>query len=419
MKVLFLAKSCPVFGGVERWLVDLLEHLRLLGLDARIALAQGARFNLPERFERAYCALGAYHVVDGSGGGSDDRRCALEAVIRYEQPDVVVPILLADGLDRAAALRQELGFAIVYPIHELCVGVARDLTIYQEYIDHVVVVDRQSEVFYSEPLMKLPSRLSCVPCGVRAGPESLPSVKPLGGAVRLGWVGRIQERQKRASDLVGICRELAAQSIPFDLKVAGVGSAESLLRAELSDEIERGCVSFVGSRTREQLYADFYPQLDALLVTSAWETGPLVAFEAMMNGAVVVTSDFLGRSQNGVLVDQENCLVFRIGDTQAAVECIRRLGEESGLAERLTRCGVAYAHAERRLEVMTQRWAQILSAAVSHRSTAGDTRGYDSSIRMLASPMSRATHLKCAVKRLIGRRFLHAHPGEEWPIYSE
>ena len=62
-----------------------------------------------------------------------------------------------------------------------------------------------------------------------------------------------------------------------------------------------------------------------VIIFSHWETGPLVAWEAMAHGAVLVTSRYVGSGLEGSLRDGENCLMYPVGDMASAADCLARL----------------------------------------------------------------------------------------------
>jgi glycosyltransferase involved in cell wall biosynthesis len=73
------------------------------------------------------------------------------------------------------------------------------------------------------------------------------------------------------------------------LLVAGEGSMEAQVRRELHAAGAQDGVYFLGSVPRTRL-AEFMQAADAMLITSAFETGPTVGFEALACGLPVVTT---------------------------------------------------------------------------------------------------------------------------------
>src|SRR5262249_13697203 len=96
MKILFCSKSFPIYGGVERWLAQLLSGLQQRGYEVILALAKGHRFHDPSRYIATYPELSTIplRILDGTSGVARGRWHAIESLIRKERPDVVVPVML-------------------------------------------------------------------------------------------------------------------------------------------------------------------------------------------------------------------------------------------------------------------------------------------------------------------------------------
>ena len=153
------------------------------------------------------------------------------------------------------------------------------------------------------------------------------SARPL----RLAWVGRMEEAQKRTSDLVPILHRCQELGVTFTCDIVGDGPSSEAVRNGLVELESDGKVRFRGYLSREELYRSVYPGLDALLLTSNWETGPIVAWEAMRHGACLVSSRYVGLGEEGALVDGKNCLLAEPGDAEGLARAVVRLEREEGL----------------------------------------------------------------------------------------
>jgi glycosyltransferase involved in cell wall biosynthesis len=85
-----------------------------------------------------------------------------------------------------------------------------------------------------------------------------------------------------------------------------------------------------------RLAAEVYGHHHALVITSSWETGPIVAWQAMASGMAVVSSRYVGAGLEGALEHDATALLFPCGDTDAAAGELARL-REPALLERLSR----------------------------------------------------------------------------------
>lgn len=417
MRILFLAKSYPIFGGVERWLADIAKSLPVHGYDCIVGLAKGQQFHLPANYRTAYPAL-EYIEMDGTSGAADGRRLAVADTIKRTRPDVVIPVMLADGLAGAVQFKSRFKHYIVYPVHEIAQGVGNDLAHFGKWIDRIVFVDQSGPNAYAEECRGLENRCRIIPCGVSYG-KSLPRPER-GAALRIGFCGRIEQVPKRVLDLIDLCKKIEYLGIDYQLDIVGEGTALATLEQAFRLRIDSGKVKLWGGRSRDELYKSFYPVVDVLVITSEWETGPLVAFEAMMNRCLVITADFSGRKENGQLIDGKNCLVFPIGDMNAAARSIEWTISHPDEAKELAANGCDFAIEYRSTEKMTECWMQLLddlqtAKPVFASGICPEISQDRSRLRRLGMPAWLAENLR----RITRRHFDHASPGEEWPYYSQ
>jgi len=228
-------------------------------------------------------------------------------------------------------------------------------------------------------------------------------------------VGRLEKSQKRIDDVVAIVREMDRLNINYNLRIAGTGPDESWLRSELRFNVERGVVQFLGALSSKEV-EDFYGTIHTLLITSHWETGPIVAWEAMAHGVLVVTSAYIGSGLEGNLRDGENCLIYPIGSAAAAVACIVKT-QDVELRNRVTSAGIEFARErmthERSIKYWSQCFTDIKSVPIRPPSVE-DTR------RAPAGRLDRllGTRLGEMVRRVPHRKRVPFEPGEEWPHIS-
>lgn len=293
-------------------------------------------------------------------------------------------------------------------VHALESCYFQDIARWSRVIDGVVVTNRLSAAMVAR-YSRLPShRVHYAPYGV-----PVPAFRPAestGPVARLLFAGRFDETQKRVSDLAGILAALERRGVAFTLELAGTGPAEAALRQALSifgDRIRfRGCLDY------EAMQASFFQAGATLLVSSQWETGPLVAFEAMARGVTVVTSRFDGIGLEGSLLDGCNCLTFDVGDVEGAAHAIQR-ATDGNLRVELTRT----AH-----EMVVQRYSQAASVraweealerlleAPPHPPTGGFAVSPSGRLDLLLGT-ARAE----SVRRLLAVAYHHTAPGDEWP----
>jgi hypothetical protein len=231
--------------------------------------------------------------------------------------------------------------------------------------------------------------------------------------LRLAWVGRLEQAQKRVHDLPPLLEALDTQGVQAQLDIAGDGKQWSLLEKDLAPWIERGRVRLLGQLDQRGLADRIFGHHHALVITSSWETGPIVAWQAMASGMAVVSSRYVGLGLEGALQHDATALLFPCGDVVAAAGELGRL-RQAPLLERLSRAGHALVAGRYSEAASLTAWRQAmgevmalppLPAAPPEPAPAATGR-LD---RWLGS--GRGEDLR----RLLGVRFRHGSAGSEWP----
>ena len=105
------------------------------------------------------------------------------------------------------------------------------------------------------------------------------------------------------------------------------------------DFVHKGKVSFLGRLSPFELKDRVYIKADTLLLTSLWETGPFVIWEAMRSGIAVVSTQYIGSGLEGALKHEKNSLLFPIGESKMASQHLPVLWKDSALKKRLVNNG--------------------------------------------------------------------------------
>ena len=255
-----------------------------------------------------------------------------------------------------------------------------------------------------------PSRVFYAPYGVALS-EVVPR-RPMSQKLRLAWVGRIEQQQKRVRDLPLILRELDTHSVGFQLSLAGEGPQLDQLKQSLQPWIQRGQVEFLGRLSKKELQDHLYPTHHVLLITSSWETGPIVAWEAMAAGMVIVSSSYLGSGLEGALEHGKTALMFRVGDAHEAARQIARLRDRNQL-DNLGKAGLSLVRSRYSAQASARAWSHALEKASSLPALPLPASPHDppqGRLDQLFSPSGGE-----AIRRCLRRRFQHGTAGSEWP----
>jgi glycosyltransferase involved in cell wall biosynthesis len=203
-------------------------------------------------------------------------------------------------------------------------------------------------------------RVECIPYGIDFPAEADERPRDASGPLRVVYVGRMVELQKRVSRLVAVIRQLAARQAPVEFTLVGSGPEEAQVRRELAGIASARCLGEVPNGE----IAGILREQDVFLLLSDFEGLPLSLLEAMGHGVVPVVSDL----ESGIrdLVTDERGIRVPVGSVEAAVEALLQLAaNRPALAQRAARCR-AVARAEYSADAMARRYLDLLADATGN-----------------------------------------------------
>jgi glycosyltransferase involved in cell wall biosynthesis len=153
-----------------------------------------------------------------------------------------------------------------------------------------------------------------------------------------GYIGT----HKQAKGIFQLLQAFNASCTKAQLKIWGsslepfTGSLKEFQKTLLQEKREK--IYWMGGYRNERIVQDVFNHIDAIVVPSIWgENSPLVIHEALEAGVPVITADYGGMRE--YVVHDVNGLLFAHRDFKSLAEQMRRLIEEPGLSERITKRG--------------------------------------------------------------------------------
>ncbi len=330
-RLLFVCPTSSPIGGLQTWLDEIATGLNRFGWSVLVALVQGPTTHNPTTYRAAHPKLETL-VIDGSGLSMAARVRAVSQVIRRTLPDLYLPLTVIDAHDAVCLLKRSQSFKgrYVLTLHGNLPQQISDAKRYQAFADASINPGRLT--CNLAQWVGIPeSRLFHVPHGAVIHPMRQVSAIPQ--SIRLAYVGRLTNEDKRVMDLVPLVNALTERNVRFELDIVGSGPCEAKLRAE----IKHPNVRFHGFVDATRLHQDYFPHWDAVLLFSDSEAFGLSLMEAMSHGVLPLSSRFLGHRSEGFLVDGTNCRLFDIGDMVSAAKIIEELAEQREEIAKLAR----------------------------------------------------------------------------------
>ena len=198
-----------------------------------------------------------------------------------------------------------------------------------------------------------------IPCGVAIS-DSV--AKKPNGRLRLAYVGRLIEQQKRISEVThALCR--AAREVPgTEALIYGDGPDRRVVEQILREEGEGLPVQLVGFVENDQI-PKYLAECHAVVLLSDHEGLPVSLLEGMACGVVPIGL----RGAPGVtelIVDGRTGLL--VGDRgDQFVAAVRRLRSDRALWQRLARSARAQVEAEHSIETCAARWEDLFNSLVN------------------------------------------------------
>ena len=318
-------------GGVTRWMVDAFGEWRRRGNSPWFVVPK-PNISFPSGGGRPLVAELLWEIAEGDHSGiTTPRVTALfelgtsafrarmyaRAILSGVAPGV--PLIVSDDADvwKGATLVAGRN-PIIGVLH------ADDVAYYSLARKHghslgAAVAVSKRIASCAEPILSIHGiPIATIPCGVSLDGPLVENDAPR-EAARIIWIGRIEERQKRVSDLWRIAAGLRQQGIRFVLSIVGDGPEALALRRQLEvQQLEKQVELhgwLPGERVQELLRAG-----DVLLLPSNFEGMPVVAMEALGAGCAVVASRVSGlEDYEASEMARDAIFLHDVGDVDAAV----------------------------------------------------------------------------------------------------
>lgn len=418
-KILLIARSHPYWGGVESWLSNLIEAVRQSGFNLEVLLLDGRQHNNSARFASAQ-KIQDYQSLKVASGDHAYKLIKLKRHITRVSPDCVMPVLSADALQAACELKAEMQYQLIYPSHEHSAGVVADLRVYAHLIDKVVCVDRLSSLYLPAVLTLTADQFTSVPACFDRHIEPLPAVALHApeANLRIGFCGRLHP-SKNTEFMLQICEQIVAQNKPYQVHWVGEPRESATRQKRIGDLVDAGVLLMIGELSTRQM-PGFFADIDCLLITSISETGPIIAWEAMLHQRLLITADYLGLRCQGFLQDGVNALVYQSGDAQDCLNKLTLAAEDREKVGSILAQALTDVQQFRSFESMRVAWAEIFHEVAARAPAPRSENEFKKMVRPLRyMPMAPFLWLIELARNLFKSHYAPSTGRAEWPQYSE
>jgi colanic acid/amylovoran biosynthesis glycosyltransferase len=367
MKVTFFTRDyANVSGGHNTWLCRFLPNLRQRGIESRILcfhLTPDEEFPTVRLLRQA--GFSCTTVSEEELKNTKQRVRWIFDRLTEDPPDVFVISAVYPAAYYAGRWLREAGI----PTVGICHGGGM-MPFYQGLLDEFVFGRAAYQVsafvcvskrLEQAVLERGPKGIlvQSIPYGVPI-PESV--AKKPNGRLRLAYVGRLAEEQKRISEVArGLCR--AVREVPgTEALIYGDGPARAAVEQILREEANGFPVQLVGFVENNQIPKHLL-ECHAVVLLSDHEGFPVSLLEGMACGLVPIGFRGAPGVTELVLDGLTGLLVADRGDEFVAA--VRRLREDPALWERLARSAHAKVEADCSEKVCADRWLELFDKLVN------------------------------------------------------
>ncbi|MEQ1861087.1 MAG: glycosyltransferase family 4 protein [Chthoniobacteraceae bacterium] len=321
-----------LLGGSTTFLLNLLRGARALGEPMPVVVS----FSEPNEHRADFERLGAdVWTVDARGMIYEDRIAWAYRQVAPLQPACVIACLGSEGFELLRLAPPGVRRIGVIQSHEP--GTYAVAARYAPWVDAMVGVSEQvcaalraMPEFAGKPVHSIPYGIDFAEAVAR--PERS-EADPL----RVIYLGRMIEEQKRVSRLAALARKVDAPGAPIRFTLVGSGPQEAGMRAQTAP---LGSVTMTGAVPNERV-AGILREHDVFVLLSDYEGLPLSLLEAMGEGVVPVVSDLPSGIAEAV---PEGCGVrVPVGDVDAAAAALRGLAADPARLAALSRAASEFA----------------------------------------------------------------------------
>jgi len=194
-----------------------------------------------------------------------------------------------------------------------------------------------------------------VPCG-----ERMEGKGDSRGPLRIAYLGRLVQEQKRIFDLPPLLDALGSKGVDFTLTLIGDGADRAVLERRLAMSRGRERVSLLGWLPSEKAL-EALAASDVQLLVSGFEGQPISTLEAMAAGVVPVVTDLPGLRE--LIRDGTSGFLLPVGDIEAFASVLATLAADRELLSSMARAARESVPERARMDVAVRDFSVLLDEA--------------------------------------------------------
>lgn len=312
-------------GGVESWLIDIMQCFKRYGLESIYLLTSMNKFELP--VDILSNVIDLYIRDSGEYMCEDIKRC-IDFI--FEQLPCTMVFSRVDELMLAACLIKEIYpdmIKIIMTDHGSCDGMYRDILSFKEAIDQYVCVSYGiKEQLEIRGVLSTAIHTMTIP--IEFGNYTRTYTMDKQNPLQIGYAGRLVIFEKRMDVLLKLIDVLEKENVNYMFNIVGDGDFRSEIDCFIKTHMLENKVKLWGRIDRKEV-AEFWRKQDIAINVSDNEGRPISNLEAMLNGAVPVVTATIGVMED--VKDGINGYVVPICDYKSMADKIKYIDKNRNI----------------------------------------------------------------------------------------
>jgi glycosyltransferase involved in cell wall biosynthesis len=194
---------------------------------------------------------------------------------------------------------------------------------YRSFLTRAVGVSPEVCISYVLSCVIEKEKVEWIPYGVETNDEAPQTSGE--DVLKLIYVGRLEEEQKRVSDLIKIVKLLSEKGVNYNFQIVGDGEEMPNIEENLAEEIGDGKVVLRGWLGAGEVIQAMR-EAEVFVLTSAYEGFCIALVESMANGCCPLATD-INSGNKELIEDGANGFLIKIGDAETFAEKVKYLSE--------------------------------------------------------------------------------------------
>ena len=284
----------------------------------------------------------------------EDRLQLVYAAVAAQQPNGVLACLGGDSFEILRTV--PAGVARVGIIQSDDPGPYKLVRQFAPWLDAIVGVSETICGRLRQESFGREIRIEYIPYGIPFGPAQVRSLRDITQPLKIIYVGRMIEHQKRVSRLLELVKALTARGEKFEFTFVGSGPELLPAKENLKHLLN---VRFLGDVPNAYV-SGLLRSMDIFVLLSDFEGLPLSLLEAMGEGVVPIVSDL--ESGMRELVTAETGIRVPVGDISAAANAITGLARDSARQAGISAAASDYVRRSFSAAIMGERHLKLITA---------------------------------------------------------